>query len=110
MSNPSCRVATACYLQNRTPHMILGLETRYSLRFKLKTNLSHLRLFGSISYSHVPTNKRKKFDPQTKKCFFIGYGESFRIKAYKLFDLHTRKFFFSRSIIFDEISLLENQK
>ena len=67
-------------------------------------------MFGLITYSHVRIDKRKKLDPHTRKCIFIGYGESFGVKAYKLFDPHTRKFFFSRSVIFDEISVLEQQK
>ena len=103
-------VATACYLQNRSPHKILGLQTPYSLWFKHKPNLGHLRVFGSIAYSHVPADKRKKLDPHTRKCIFTGYGESSGVKAYKLFDPHTRKFFYSRSVIFDEISVLEQQK
>ena len=41
---------------------------------------------------------------------FIGYGEASGVKAYKLFDPQTQKFFYSRSVIFDEISLLQQQK
>ena len=67
-------------------------------------------MLGSISYSHVPIDKRKKLYPHKRKYILTGYGESFGIKAYKLFDLHTHKFLFSQSIIFDEISLLETQK
>ena len=75
-------VATVGYLQNPSPHKILGLETPYSLWFKHKPNLSHLCVFGSISYSHVPTNKRKKLDHHTRKCIFIEHSESSRVKAY----------------------------
>ena len=103
-------VATACYLQNRSPHKVLGLETPYSLWFKHKPHLGHLRVFGSIAYSHIPTEKRQKLDPHTRKCIFMGYGESSGMKAYKLFDPITKKFFFSRSVIFDEPSLFEKQK
>ena len=67
-------------------------------------------MFGSIAYSHVPADKRKKLDPHTRKCIFTEYGESSGVKAYKLFDPHTRKFFYSLLVIFDEISVLEQQK
>ena len=67
-------------------------------------------MFGSIAYSHVSIEKRKKLDPHTSKCIFTIYGETSRVKAYKLFDLHACKFFFSRSVIFDEIWVLEQQK
>ena len=73
----SCRIATSifwqeaiaivCYLQNRSSHKILGLETPYSLWFKHKPNLSHLQAFGFIAYRHVLADKRKKLDPRTKK-------------------------------------------
>ena len=54
--------------------------------------------------------KGKKLDPHTRKCIFTRYGESSGVKAYQLFDPHTCKFFFSRSIIFDELNVLEQQK
>ena len=67
-------------------------------------------MFGSISYNHTHVDKRKKLDSHTRKSIFIGYGESHGVKAYKLFDPTTLKFFFSKSVIFDETSILEKQK
>ena len=40
----------------------------------------------------------------------MGYGEASGVKAYKLFDLDTRKFFFSRSVTFDEATLMEKHQ
>ena len=67
-------------------------------------------MFGLIAYNHVLANKRKKLDPHTRNCIFTRYGKSSGVNAYKLFDPHTHKFFFNRSVIFDEISVLEQQK
>jgi hypothetical protein len=36
-----------------------------------KSNVSHLRMFGCITYAHVPNEKRSKLDPTLK---FIGYS------------------------------------
>ena len=70
--------------------------------FGHKPNLSHLRVFGATAYGHIPQEKRRKLDPHARKWIFVGYGEWAGVKAYKLFDLKTRKFLFSQSIMFDE--------
>ena len=101
-------IATACYLQNRSPHKALGLNTPYSKWFGHKPNLSHLRVFGATAYGHIPLEKRRKLDPHARKGIFVGYGESAGVKAYKLFDLKTKKFLFSRSVTFDEEGLFSN--
>ena len=66
---------------------------------------SNLRVFGSIAYSHIPQEKRKKLDPHAKKCIMVGYDESSGVKGYKLFDPSNQKFIFSRSVTFDEDAL-----
>mgnify|MGYP002775250692 FL=1 len=100
-------VATACYVQNRSPHKVLGLNTPYAIWYGHKPHLGHLRVFGCIAYSHIPQEKRRKLDPHARKCIFTGYGEASGVKAYRLFDLHTRKFLFSRSVTFDEATLMK---
>ena len=103
-------VATLCYLQNRSPHKILGLNTPYTIWFGHKPNLSHLRVFRSIAYSHIPLEQWKKLDPHAKKCIMVGYGESAGVKGYKLFDPNNQKFLFSRSVTFDEEALFPTEQ
>ena len=79
-------ISTACYLQNRSPHKVLGLNTPFSLWFGRKPNVGHLKIFGAIAYSHIPPKLRKKLDPHSIKCIMVGYGESEGIKGYKLFN------------------------
>ena len=76
--------------------------------FGHKPNLSHLRVFGAMAYGHIPLEKRRKLDPHARKGIFVGYRESAKVKAYKLFNLRTRKSLFSQSVMFDEESLLSN--
>ena len=99
-------VATSCYLQNRSPHKVLDLHTPYFLWFDKKPQVGQLRIFGAIAYSHIPTKLRKKLDPHSTKCVFVGYGESNGIKGYKLYDPQSRKFFYNRSVTFNEEPLI----
>ena len=99
-------VATTCYLQNRSPHKVLGLHTPYFFWFDKKPQVGHLRIFGAIAYSYIPTKLRKKLDPHSKKCVFVGYGESNGIKGYKLYDPQNKKFFYNRSVTINEEPLI----
>ena len=68
--------------------------------FGKKPDLSHVRVFGSIAYVHIPDDTRQKIDPKSKKCILIGY--SLERKGYKYFNPSTRKFRVSRDVVFDE--------
>ena len=50
-------------------------------------------MLGSISYSHVPIDKRKKLDPHTSKIIFTGYGESFGVKKHTNYVIDIRTSF-----------------
>jgi hypothetical protein len=39
-----------------------------------KPDVSHLRVFGCITYVHVPDEKRSKLNPKVEKCIFIRYS------------------------------------
>ena len=65
---------TVVYLQNRTsankgvsPHELYFGKI-------LKSNLAHLRVFGSVTYVHVPKNRRRKLDAKAEKCILPGYS------------------------------------
>jgi len=49
-----------------------------------KIHVAHLRFFGSIAFSHVPTELRKNLDNISEKCIFTGYSEKY--KSYKLYN------------------------
>ena len=38
-----------------------------------RPNLSHLRVFGSIAFVHVPKAERRKLDQKSLRCIFVGY-------------------------------------
>ncbi|KAG9444753.1 hypothetical protein H6P81_016093 [Aristolochia fimbriata] len=62
--------------------------------------LAEKGIFGSIVYSQVPKELRKKFDDKSVKCIFIGYHN--QMKGYKLYNPVTRKTLASRDVIFKE--------
>lgn len=59
-----------------------------------------MRIFGCIAYALVPSHLRHKLDSKSEKYIFVGYcTES---KAYKLYNLVSRKVVVSRDVRFDE--------
>lgn len=61
---------------------------------------SHLRIFGSICFSHIPHGKRGKLEDKSEKCILVGYSEN--SKAYKLYNPINKRIIISRDVIFDE--------
>ena len=91
---------TAVYLRNRSPTVSLGNKTPYECWFDRKPDISNLRVFGCLSYVHVPDCQRQKLDPKSYKAIFVGYPEG--TKGYKLYNVKTSHFVRSRSVLFHE--------
>ncbi|KAE8698301.1 hypothetical protein F3Y22_tig00110599pilonHSYRG00009 [Hibiscus syriacus] len=93
-------INTAAYLINRGPSVPLddGIpEEAWSMK---EINLSHLRVFGCISYVHINSAERSKLDAKSNKCVFVGYsGDEF---GYRFWDYENRKIIRSRDAIFNE--------
>mgnify|MGYP000176183438 CR=1 FL=1 len=68
-------VVTACYLQNRLPTTTLSLQTPFEKWSGIKPNLSHLKIFGSIAYSYVPSERRDKLEDRAIKQIFFSYDD-----------------------------------
>ena len=91
---------SAAYIWNRSPTTALKDKTPNERWFGKKPDLSNIRVFGCISYVHVPAELRKKLDPKAQKCIFIGYPDG--TKGFKLYNLEAKKFIRSRSVLFCE--------
>jgi transposase InsO family protein len=72
------------YVQNLCPHQILENKTSQEYWTGYNPNVTHLRVFRSVGYAHVPDPRRTKLDDKSTKLVFIGYGE--RSKTYKLYN------------------------
>lgn len=87
---------------NKTPTAAIHdvtLEEKFDGK---KRDLSHLKVFGCITYVHVPDELRTKLDPKAEKCMFIGY--SLEQKGYKCYNPTANKLRVSRDVVFDEMS------
>ena len=83
-------VATAVYLRNRSESSALKEDmTPYEKWYGRKPDISHLRVFGCIAYSHIPDSQRRKLDKKARKYRFVGYCKD--SKGYRLFDEETRR-------------------
>jgi len=69
------------YLQNTSPHRVLGSKT-FNEDFFEKIEIGHIRIFGCLTYSHVPEEKRMKLEPTVEKGILVGYSETSR--AYRI--------------------------
>lgn len=58
-------VNTAIYILNRCLSSQTNNTTPFELWYKRKPELSHIRIFGSDAYVHVPKEQRKKWDPKS---------------------------------------------
>jgi transposase InsO family protein len=75
--------STTVYVQNKSPHKILGNKTPEEVFTGKKPEVNHLRIFGCPVYIHVPKEKRTKLEPSGKKGTFVGYSET--SKAYRIY-------------------------
>ena len=80
---------TVVYLMNRCTTTGEHDVTPHEKFFGKKPNLSHVRVFGSIAYVHIPDDTGQKLDPKSEKCVLVGY--SLEQKGYKCYNLITRK-------------------
>jgi hypothetical protein len=74
---------TAVYIQNRSPHRVLGRKTPEEVFMGKKLEVGHFRIFGCLVYSHVPSEKRMKLEATGEKGIFLGYSET--SKAYRVY-------------------------
>jgi hypothetical protein len=91
---------TAVYLQNRSPHRILGKMTPEEAFTGRRPDVEHIRIFGCSTFSHVPSERRTKLDPTTQQEILVGYSEV--SKAYRIYIPPLRKVVVSRDVRFEE--------
>ncbi|KAK2970863.1 hypothetical protein RJ640_022305 [Escallonia rubra] len=95
-------VDCAVYLSNRSPTRSVWNQTPQEAWSGYKPSVSHLKVFGSIAYVHVPDQQRKKLYDKSEKFIFIGYSQE--SKGYKLYNPVDKKMKVSRDVTFDEKS------
>lgn len=79
---------------------IVAGKTPFEAFTRRKPRIKHLRVFGCICYSHVPSTLRQKLDNKVEKRVFMGY-ENYE-KGYGVYILDSKKIVLSKSVIFHE--------
>jgi hypothetical protein len=91
---------TAVYLQNQSPHREVGDMTSEEDFTGKKPSVEHWRIFGCITFSHVPKEERTKMEPTVEKGLLLGYSET--SNAYRLYILALRKVAVQSDVKFKE--------
>jgi len=90
---------TAVHIINRLLSSVLSFKTPFELLYSKLPSFSHIRVFGCLAYA-TNVHPSHKFNFRSMPSIFIGYPTS--QKAYKLFDLSSKKNFTSRDVRFHE--------
>ena len=88
------------FVQKRSPHRALGCKTPEEMFTGKKTEIGHFRIFGCLTYFHVPFEKRTKLEPIAEKGIFVGNDET--SKAFRIYLPLQRKVFVRRDVEFAE--------
>jgi hypothetical protein len=96
----------ANYIVNCTPTKALKNITPEETWTKIKPDVSHFYVFGSIAWAHIPDEKRKALQPKSEKCIFVDYSED--VKVYRLLQSHCNEIIIRRDVKFDENLLAYN--
>jgi hypothetical protein len=91
---------TVVYVQNKSPHCVLGNKTLEEMFTSENQEVSYLRIFDCPVYVRVPNEKRSKLDPSGNKGIFVGYNET--SKAYTFYILGHWQIDTSRDSTLDE--------
>ncbi|XP_072087345.1 retrovirus-related Pol polyprotein from transposon RE1 [Arachis hypogaea] len=93
-------VSYSVHIMNRLPSNFLNNLSPYQALHNSLPDISHLRVFGCLAYASTLQANRKKLDPRSRRCAFLGFKEG--TKGYLLIDLKTREIFTSRDVSFYE--------
>lgn len=90
----------ATYIINRLPTTSVNWRTSFELHFGYPPSYTSLRYFGCLCYAINIIPHKDKFDHRAIKCVFLGFNVG--QKAYKLYDIQSKKIIVSREVTFYE--------
>lgn len=75
-------------------------STPYELWTGVKPNVNHLKVFGCLAFTHIPSQKIMKLEDKSEMGIFVGY--CLQTKTYKVYNPITCKMVLSRDVVFRE--------
>lgn len=93
-------VSRATYLSNWSPNRSVWGKKSQEAWSGRKSDISHLRVFGSVTHVHIADEKISKLNEKREKFIFVGYDQS--SKGYKLYNPNNNKIVINRDMVFDE--------
>ncbi|KAJ9544458.1 hypothetical protein OSB04_024165 [Centaurea solstitialis] len=94
-------VATACFLINRMPSVVLDGQSPFSVLFPTKPLFPiDPKIFGSTCFVRDTRPHITKLDPKSLKCVFLGYSRL--QKGYRCFSPTLNRYIVSRDVTFHE--------
>ena len=97
--------STVVYVLNKSLHRALGCETPKEMFAGKVPEIGHFRIFGFLTYSHVPSKKRTKLEAIGEHGIFVGYDET--LKAFRIYLPSERKVVVRREVKFEEEKAFE---
>ena len=92
--------STVVYVLNRSLHRALGSKTLEETFTGKVPKIGHFWIFGFLTYSHVPSEKRTKLEATGKRGISVGYDET--SKAFCIYLPAQRKVVVRREVKFKE--------
>lgn len=90
---------TSIYILNRCPTKRLKDQVPEEVWLGKKPTVKHLRIFGSLSYIHIPDEKRRKLGDKSEAMILVGYHPT---GAYRFYSPLTKKISISRDALINE--------
>lgn len=91
-------VHTAVYVLNRTGTNSISGKNPHELWHSRTANKLEYRIFGTETFTHVPKQKRTKWEAKAKKGVFVGYDEN--IKGFRVYFATENKIEIHRDVKF----------
>ena len=91
---------TTVYLQNISPHHVLGMKTPMEAFSAKRPDVSHFHIFGSPVFFHVTKDAWKKLDPTAELGILMGYTNT--PHNYRVFLPTNQRTVVRRDLKFDE--------
>jgi len=96
-------INTAAYTRNCLPTKATSV-TPHERWFGYKPNISYIRVFGCLAYSHIPEQLRSKLDSKAENMVLVGYAS--QSKGYRLYNPNSKRVVIKRDVTFDETKLV----